>query len=312
MEEKNEHIELELDNSEKKTLLPYMTHLSDKQTEYAEEFAKQIDITNRTMVLQYGSAAQRKVTVFTESSLFSVPANDLTEIAEDIGKLQKKQKEFERAFDNTPDITANDARSLARFRSMYDKFSSALTEASRRLEIHRSSLLRHVSRMDELYEKCFNILREFDMYVYAGEKCLVRCRGGTLKQLEAQALRTGLMEDSIRTEDYREACNLFEKKLNDLCLSRTLPFQIMAQIKLIRQTDTLMAESLRQCTADTIPLYRSRIVLSLGLKRTDDPNGLIIDRKVFCEANSDLRRALAALLKVQSDTEASRAKGFRL
>ena len=312
MEDNAKDISLSLEHGEKKTLIPYMTRLSDAQIAYTKEFAKQIDVTNRTMVLQYGSAAQKKVSTFTESSLFSVPANDLNEIDQDVRKVLKKLNEFEKTFDSTPDISANDAKSLAKFRTMYDRFSSALTEGARRLEIHRSSLIRHISRMDDLYEQCFQILREYDMYIYAGQTCLKECREATQKELEEQALKTGLMEDTIRAEDYRQSCDLFEKKLNDLCLSRTLPFQILAQIKLIRQTDIVMAESLHRCTSDTFPLYRSRVILSLGLKQSDNEQGKIIDRTVFHEANEDLRRALAAVLKVQSESMNSRAKGAKL
>ena len=309
MNEQN-NIALELEQGERGDKRPYLSRLSPQQTEYAREFARQIDVTNRTMVLQYGNAAQRKVSTFTESSLFSIPANDLNEIDEDIRTLLRKLRDFERNFDSTPDIAANDAKSLARFKSMYDRFNSALTETARRLEIHHSSLLRHVSRMDDLYEQCFQIVKEFDMYIYAGDVCVKTQRETTLKQMEEQALKSGFLEDTIRTEDFRQSLELFEKKLQDLCLSRNLPFQILAQIKLIRQTDITMAESLRRCTADTFPLYRSRVVLSLGLKQGEGNTGRIIDTTVFHEANEDLRTTLNAVRKAAGDTIESRKKGF--
>ena len=309
MSETEERIALELEEKESGGR-PYMTRLSDRQIAQAKEFAEEIDVTNRTMVLQYGNAAQRKVSTFTESSLFSIPANDLNEIDADIRTLLKKLREFERDFDNTPDIAANDAKSLSRFKTIYDRFNSALTEAARRLEIHHSSLLRHVSRMDDLYEKCFQIVKEFDMYIYAGDQCLKTQRETTLKRLEAQALKSGFLEDTIRTEDFRQSLQLFEQKLQDLCLSRNLPFQILVQIRLLRQTDITMAASLRRCTADTFPLYRSRVVLSLGLKQGEGNTGRIIDSTVFHEANEDLRKTLNAVRKAAGDTIESRRKGI--
>lgn len=288
----------------------YLTSLTDEEIRYTEIFSEGIDVTDTMMVLQYGSEAQRKVMRFTESSLFGVPVTDYNEIGEDIRKLLDKQAQFVRSFEHAGNITQNNEKSYEAFKSMYDRFSAVLTETARRLEIHRSSLLRHIGLIDKLYEKCLLNIREFDMYLYAGERCLETSRNGKLKELAQKAAESGFMEDTILVNDYKDACVLFEKRLADLSVSRQLPLEIMAQIRLIQQTDRIMADNLRYLTADTFSLYRSRIVLSLGLSDTEDAGGKIIDPAVFNDANADLAKALNVVLKVKADDLEKQRKGI--
>lgn len=285
-----------------------MMKLSEEQIRYAKEFSEKIDITNKVMVLQYGSLPQNKVKTFSESSLLSVPSSDMNEISADITKLIRKQNEFRTAFRSLDTRGAAPKDSFDTFRMIYDKFSAAMSETGRRLEIHRSSLLRHISRLDVLYDQCLQYIREFDMYIYAGKARLNGCRNTELKRLAEKAERTGFMEDTIAAEDYREACEMFEKKLSDLSISRTLPLQLMTQIKLIQNTDKITAENLRRLCSDTFTLYRNRILLALGLQKEDQ----VIDPQLFEETNDDLLKALQAALRVQKEGLDDQKKGLSL
>ena len=316
MENNNEDIELKLEEqNDVLSDLPntyIMTNLSDANRRYAEEFSKGINISNRTMVLQYGSEAQKKVIHFTESSLFSIPANDLAQIDEDIKKVLTRLSEFESSFYHAKNINNVSDEALSEFRSMYERFSSALSEGARRFEIHRSSLIRHMKRMDEFYAGCMQNIREFDMYIYAGRLALARTRNEDLVQLAKKAKDSGLTEDTIVMNDLSNACALFEKKLDDLAASRALPMQTMAQIRLIQSTDTAVAESLHRMNTDVIPLYRNRIVLSLGLQHSGDTDSRIIHEDTFKEANQALKDALNALRQVKDDNVKKQKKGISL
>ena len=287
-----------------------MTELSAEQIAQAEDFARTIDVTDRMAVLKYGNASRQKTSRFAESSLLSLPANDLNEIREDIRKLLKKQKEFIAAFEKSDQLNGYTKESYASFRSLYDKFSNALGECSRRLEIHCSSLHRHIDRMEGLYENCMNIIREFDMYIYAGMACLKENRESKLPQMALLAERSGLLEDSLKAEDFKNANDAFEKQIHDLSISRSIPLQTMTQIRLIQKTDELIAESLETLRMDTFALYRNRVILSLGLQKTDKENEKIIDPDLFLQANNDLSAALNAVLKTESSQKEKQKQGL--
>lgn len=286
-----------------------MVTLSEAEIRYAEEFADKINIMDKVMVLQYGTLPQKKVLSFSDSAIRTIPAADQNEIASIIRNLKRKQKEFITAF-NRENLSVQDAKASEQFITIYNRFSAAVNEAARRLEILRSALLHHMSRLDDSCGKCMNFVREYDMYIYAGKKHLKDCRSNQLEKLLRKAERTGYLEDTIAADDYRQACDLFEKKLADLSLSRTLPVQMMTQIRLIQNADIAMTDSLLRLYTDTFTLYRNRIVLSLGLNKTGDSRNKIIDPDLFADANNDLLTALNAVLKVQDDGMEKQKKGI--
>jgi uncharacterized protein YaaN involved in tellurite resistance len=198
-------------------------------------------------------------------------------------------------------------KALQQFRSQYDAFNSKLGECARRLEILRSALLHHIDRMDRLYQEHLKVVREFDLYLYAGEECLKDSRANRQRELTEKAKTSTLMEDAIKAKDFREDCLLFEKKLGDLSLSRELPLQMMTQLKLIQATDTVMAANLRRLTMDIFPLYRSRIVMAIGVN-----NESVIDRQLFLDANDALRKAVNTVLKEENEKRQAQQKGIAM
>ncbi len=279
--------------ADKRTGSRIETHLSEEQIETAREFARQIDVRNRNEILQYGSKVQKKNMAFSQSSILALPLNDLKEIIEDIGKLEGKLKIFQTELQKSMKNMA-EADQLKQFRHVYDPFSEAMIECARRLAIHQSSLGRHMKRLDDLADKCMDLVREFDMYIYAGEVCLKNGRSTELVRLVKAAEASGLMEDTIIADDYSRSCALFDQKLDSLCVSRALPVQTISHIRLVQNRDILLEESLRKLCADTFPLYRNRVIMAAGSAVQQ------IDGKLIAEACADLQRSLDAVITMIS------------
>ena len=284
-----------------------MSDLSETELRYALTFSRSIDVTNKIMVLQYGTEAQRKVRRLSESAHLNIPESDLNEIETLLKKLIRQLDAFAEEYAKTKYQTLSSGKALEKFRSQYDAFNSKLTECARRLEILRSALLHHIERMDRYYADYLKIIREYDMYLYAGEECLKEQRRTRLNELLQKAKVSSLMEDAIRAKDFEESCQLFEKKLGDLSLSRELPLQMMTQLKLVQGTDTVMAANLRRLTMDIFPLWRSRIVLAMGKGGES-----VIDPDLFREANEALKKAVRTVLKEENEKRQAQQKGISL
>lgn len=297
-------ISLQLDNTYESQK---MSDLSETELRYALTFSKSIDVTNKIMVLQYGTEAQRKVRRLSESAHLNIPENDLNEIETLLKKILQQLDAFAEETAGSRYYRLSSASALEKFRSRYDAFNSKLIECARRLEILRSALLHHIERMDRYYADYLKIIREYDMYLFAGEECLKEQRRTRLNELLQKAKTSSLMEDAIRAKDFEESCQLFEKRLGDLSLSRELPLQMMTQLKLIQSTDTVMAANLRRLTMDIFPLYRSRIVLAMGQGKES-----VIDPALFNEANDALRKAVRTVLKEENEKRQAQEKGISL
>ena len=284
-----------------------MSDLSETELRYALTFSRSIDVTNKIMVLQYGTEAQRKVRRLSESAHLNIPESDLNEIETLLKKLIRQLDAFAEEYAKTKYQILSSGKALEKFRSQYDAFNSKLTECARRLEILRSALLHHIERMDRYYADYLKIIREYDMYLYAGEECLKEQRRTRLNELLQKAKVSSLMEDAIRAKDFEESCQLFEKKLGDLSLSRELPLQMMTQLKLVQGTDTVMAANLRRLTMDIFPLWRSRIVLAMGKGGES-----VIDPDLFREANEALKKAVRTVLKEENEKRQAQQKGISL
>ncbi|MBR2810002.1 MAG: toxic anion resistance protein [Solobacterium sp.] len=273
--------------------------LSEEQKQQAQAFAAQIDIGDAMQVLKYGSAAQKKVSRMTSSSLLNIPVSDLNEIGEDINAFLVKLKTFEQAVKREKEVDLNTAASWQKYKELSDRLERQMNETARRLEIHRSSLLRHISRLEKLYEEIMQIITEFDMYLYAGREYLKVNAPETLKLLSAQAKDSDTVTDTLRFTDYKEDMAMFEKKLDDLRVSRQLPLQLLSQIKLMETRDILMGEGLLKLYGDQFSLYRTRILLSLGLQE-DEKQSRLMDKEHLLQAVKDLREACLTVLKIRA------------
>ena len=274
-----------------------MTRLSEEDKAYAEEFAKTIDLSAVTAVVQYGAVPQKRVTDFPVSSLYSTSDRELKEICEIMETLVKALNTFRTDYDSSDEIRRNDDSSAEMFRSLYEKAERKADEAARRLEISRSSLIRDMKTLEGLYQKGMNIIKEFDLYILAGKICLDTSAAELLKEKNEKAERTGLLEDSLSAKDYQDACSRFEKKLSDLSVSRQIPLQICMQIRLQQNNDSMMADSLRTLTANAFPLWKNRICLSAGVNPQGQPG--LITAEQFHEANDALISTLNNMIALR-------------
>ena len=274
--------------------------LTEADKAYAESFSEAIDVTNSTMILQYGSAAQKKVSSFADSALRSIPDHDLEEISQDLTKLIVVLEQFERDFDQRDKLNKT-------VKSLYDKVELQASETARRLEIHRSSLLRHMNLLRKHYESCLDTVKEFDMYIYAGKLCINRSRAETLTELAEQAKHSGSQIDVIAAADYKDACARLERKLYDLSVTRQLPIQTASYIRTVMNSDELMAENLRRLNANAFPLWKQRLVLSMGYSYDTEASPAM-----FHETNQTLIAALKQMTAAMKKSLEERKKAEQL
>lgn len=239
--------------------------LSAGDIAHAEEFAKQIDLSDTMAVLKYGNQAQNHVSSYTDHSLSDLPQHDYEEISADLNKLKKKLNAFEKELLSSSELYRDSEKAFSSYKSVYERIVSAVNETARRLEIHRQSLLRHMNRLDDHYDRFLTCIREFDMYIYAGQLCLNSTAKTRTDELLKRAQSSGLKEDLLTAQDYQNNCARLERRLSDLSLSRQLPFQLCTQIRMMQNTDAVHAETLHSMCANSFPLFKSRLILALGL-----------------------------------------------
>ena len=306
MNEKDEKITLALTQSGSRNTRNSLTKLSEADLKYAIEFSERIDVSDTMMILQYGTNAQKHVMDFTDSNLYEIPKHDYSEISEDLKKLCTSVRNFEKDV-RMADLSRTNPKAHSTFKTIYERSLRVMNETARRLEIHRSSLLRHMNRLDGYYDQCLTFVREYDMYIYAGQVCLQRSRSAALNELLERAQETGVQQDAMRARDYEQSCLRLERKLSDLSVSRQLPMQIAAQIRMIQNTDAVMAENLRALSANTFPLWKNRVVLASGLESADEK---IIDIGLIQESDEMLLNSLEAMLKSLNSGIGDQKKGI--
>jgi uncharacterized protein YaaN involved in tellurite resistance len=232
-----------------------------------EEFAEKIDVRDSNMILQYGSAAQKNVASFSESALNSVRNKDLGEIGSDLSALVTELKGF--GVEEKKGLAAlfkKSANKLETMKAQYNKVEANVDKIAESLENHQVTLLKDVAMFDQMYDLNLKYYKELTMYILAGKKKLEEVRAGELEQLRAKAEQTGLAEDAQEYNDLENMCLRFEKKLHDLELTRMVSIQMGPQTRLLQNNDTLMIEKIQSSLVNTIPLWKSQMVLALGME----------------------------------------------
>ena len=243
--------------------------LSEEEKAMVESFVQQIDLTNSTMVLQYGAGTQKKMADFSETALENVKTKDLGEIG---GLLTNVVTEL-KAFDEEESkgflgIFKKTSNKLESMKAKYAKAESNVNEICEVLEGHQVQLLKDVAVLDKMYELNLTYYKELTMYILAGKKKLQEVRSTELKQLVEKAAMTGLAEDAQAAKDLDDMCNRFEKKLHDLELTRAISMQTAPQIRMVQSNDTIMVEKIQSTVVNTIPLWKSQMVIALGVEHS--------------------------------------------
>ena len=244
--------------------------LTEAEKKVVEDFSKKIDIMDSNLVLQYGAAAQKNVAGFSENALASVRTKDLGEIGESLSELVVELKGFgeEEEKKGLFGLFKKAGNKLESMKAEYSKVEANVDRISRELEQHQVVLMKDVAMFDQMYELNLKYYKELTMYILAGKKKLEAVRTIELPALKAKAEETGAQEDAQRYNDTAQMCERFEKKLHDLELTRMISVQMGPQTRLLQNNDTLMVEKIQSSLVNTIPLWKSQMVLALGLEHS--------------------------------------------
>ena len=284
--------------------------LSDAERKTVEDFSKKIDITESNVVLQYGSAAQKKVTDFSDNALKNVRTKDLGEIGELLSTLVVELKDFD-SQDEKKGILGlfkKGKDKADQFKIRYDKAESNVDKIAALLEEHQITLLKDIALLDQLYERNAQNTKELTMYIMAGKKKLNEVRSTELPKLTAKAKESGLPEDAQAANDLAQACDRFEKKLYDLELTRQISIQMAPQIRLIQNNDTLMTEKIQSTLVNTIPLWKNQIVLALGISHSKE--AMEAEREVSNMTNELLKKNAETLHQATVETAKESERGI--
>ncbi len=243
--------------------------LSESERKMVADFAEKIDVTDSNLVLQYGAAAQKNIAGFSESALGKVRTKDLGEVGKDlaglVGELEHFGQEEKGGIFGFLQKKKND---IAALKAQYSKAETNVNKIVEVLEGHQVTLMKDVAMLDQMYELNTKYYKELTMYILAGKKKLEATRTGELEELRKKAVASGAQEDAQRYNDLANMCSRFEKKLHDLELTRMVSIQMGPQVRLIQNNDALMLEKIQSSLVNTIPLWKSQMVLALGMENS--------------------------------------------
>ncbi len=266
------------------------TALSKEEQKMVDDFAKKINIKDSNMVLQYGSASQKKIANFSESALQSVRTKDLGEVGDLVTGLVNQLKGFsvEEEEKGFLGLFKKPVNKVAALKTKYDKAEVNVDKICEVLEDHQVKLMKDIATLDKMYDLNLVYFKELTMYIYAGKKKLEDVRATDLKALSEKAKSTGLPEDAQAANDLAAKCNSFEKKLHDLELTRMISIQMAPQIRLVQNNDSMMTEKIQSTLVNTIPLWKSQMVLALGIAHSQE--AIKAQREVTNMTNELLRK----------------------
>ena len=285
--------------------------LTESERRTVDEFSKKIDITESNTVLQYGAAAQKKVTDFSNTALQNVRTKDLGEIGTLLSNLVVELKTSDDSGEKKGFFSGlfdKGKKGVDEFKARYDKAEANVDKIGTILEDHQITLLKDIALLDELYERNAQNTKELTMYILAGRKKLEDVRTNDLPKLIEKAKETGLPEDAQAANDLEQACVRFEKKLYDLELTRQVSIQMAPQIRLVQNNDTLMTEKIQSTLVNTIPLWKNQIVLSLGIQHSKE--AMEAEREVTNMTNDLLKKNAETLHQATVDTAKESERGI--
>ena len=240
--------------------------LTPEEQKMVNDFATKIDIENTNQILQYGAGTQKKMADFSDTALENVKTQDLGEIGELISNVVGELKDFDVQEEGKFfGFFRKQTSKIENLKNKYDKAQANVEKITDSLQQHQVRLMKDSAMLDKMYEQNLNYFKELTMYILAGKKKLEETRNGKLAEMKNKAALSGLPEDAQAARDLDEKCSRFEKKLHDLELTRTIAMQTAPQIRLIQNNDTVMVEKIQTTIVNTIPLWKSQMVLALGI-----------------------------------------------
>ena len=281
--------------------------LTEEEKQAVEAFSHKIDIRDTNQVLQYGAAAQKSVASFSENALNNVRSKDMGEIGEDLSRLVVELKGFGEEDEKKGlfGLFKKASNKLETMKAQYSKVEANVDKIAQNLENHQITLLKDVAMFDQMYELNLKYYKELTMYILAGKKRLAEVRSTELEALRKKAEQTGLAEDAQAYNDLVNLCNRFEKKLHDLELTRMVSVQMGPQTRLLQNNDTLMIEKIQSSLVNTIPLWKSQMVLALGMEHSRQATAA---QNAVTEMTNDLLKKNADTLKMGTIATAKEAE----
>ena len=291
---------------------PNMTEdvLSAEERQMVENFSKQIDIRNSAAILQYGVGTQKKMADFSEEALAKVTTKDLGEVGDLLENVVKELKSFDAVEEEKGlfGIFKRGTNKIQALKTKYAKAEGNIEQIVQTLEKHQIQLLKDSATMDKMYALNLNYFKELSMYILAGKKKLQEVREGELKELTLKAQMSNLPEDAQAAKDLDSMCQRFEKKIHDLELTRMISIQTAPQIRLVQGNDTLMAEKIQSTLVNTIPLWKSQMVLALGVAHASQ--AAKAQREVTDMTNALLRKNAETLKMATIDAAKESERGI--
>ena len=316
--------------------------LTPEEQKAVDDFAKQIDVENTDQILQYGAGTQKKMADFSDSALENVKTKDLGQIGDLLTNVVGELKSFDALEEEKGGLFGLFKKQVNKMETLKNRYAKAevnVDKISQALQEHQVRLMKDTALLDRMYDQNLAYYKELTMYVLAGKKRLAEVRAGKLAELETKAKASGLPEDAQAARDLADKCNRFEKKLHDLELTKMISMQTAPQIRLIQSNDTNMVEKIQTTIVNTIPLWKSQMVLALGIAHSTEAakaqqavtnltNDLlkqnaealhtasvetaresergIVDIETLKKTNENLIRTLDDVLKIQEDGRAKR------
>lgn len=243
--------------------------LSDEERRQVDEFAKQIDLHNSKAILQYGVGTQKKMADFSGNALENVRTKDLGEVGGMLSDVVTQLKGFDEEEKGFLGLFKKPAHKLESMKAKYARAETNVNRICEALESNQVQLLKDISLLDKMYDLNLTYFKELSIYILAGKKKLAETRETELPQLLAKAKESGLPEDAQAARDLEELCDRFEKKIHDLEITRMVSIQTAPQIRLVQSSDTMMVEKIQSTIVNTIPLWKSQMVLALGVTHAE-------------------------------------------
>lgn len=285
-------------------------NLTPEELQMVNEFSQKIDLHNSQAILQYGVGTQKKMADFSEAALNNVRTKDLGEVGNMLSSLVIDLKSF--------DVTEQDkgfkglfkksSNKITSMKAKYDKAEVNVNNVCTALENHQVTLMKDIALLDKMYAVNLTYFKELSMYILAGKKKLEKVRNGELAAAVAKANASNLPEDAQAAKDLQSMCDRFEKKIHDLELTRMISIQTAPQIRMVQNNDTLMAEKIQSTIVNTIPLWKSQMVLALGIEHS--AQAAKAQREVTDMTNELLRKNADILKTATIDTAKESERGI--
>ena len=287
-----------------------MPALSPEEQTMVDDFAAKIDITNTNQILQYGAGTQKKMADFSDAALENVKTQDLGEVGDLISSVVGELKDFSAEEENKGffGFFRKQTSKIENLKNKYDKAEISVGKITDALQEHQVRLLKDSAMLDKMYDQNLSYFKELTMYIAAGNQKLEATRNGELAELKNKAALSGQPEDAQAVRDLEEKCNRFEKKLHDLELTRTIAMQTAPQIRLIQNNDTSMVEKIQTTIVNTIPLWKSQMVLALGIAHSTE--AAQAQRQVTDLTNELLRKNAETLHTATVETARESERGI--